>query len=144
MKCGELSSGDVVTCFANAPVYKAAELMAQKDIGFVPVKDGNGKLAGVVTDRDLACKVLAKRLGYETPIEQVMSRDVVTVNENDDLSVAERKMSDRQIQRICVVSDKGDCTGVISLQDIAQRASEEESGRVLHKVKEGELGPAVH
>lgn len=144
MTCGELMSSEVVTCFANSPVYKAAEQMAEKDIGFIPIIDGEKKLIGVVTDRDLACKVVASRLDYETPIEQVMTRDVVTVEAGDAIEDAEQKMAERQLQRICVVDEAGSCIGVISLQDIARRTAKEEAGRVLQQVKEGELGPAVH
>lgn len=144
MRCGELMSSKVVSCFANAPVYKAAELMAQKDVGFVPILDGEKQLVGVVTDRDLTSSVLARRLDYETPLEQVMTRDVVTVKESEDLSEAEKKMAKHKLHRICVVNDGGDFVGVISLQDISQRAGGEEAGRVIRDVKEGELGPAIH
>ncbi|MFN7132589.1 MAG: CBS domain-containing protein [Myxococcales bacterium] len=144
MKCRDVMSSDIVGCFANEPVYKAAEQMKDKDIGFIPVKDGSKKLVGVITDRDLACRILADRKDYETPLEQVMTRDIVTVKADDDLEEAQRKMADRQIQRICVVNDNFECIGVISLQDVTLRGSEEESGELLREVKEGELGPAVH
>jgi CBS domain-containing protein len=125
---------DIFFCRANDPVYRAAEMMAAEEVGFVPVLDGMKRLVGVVTDRDLALRVVARRLDYLTPIDQVMSSPVFACKALDPLSKAEEQMMRHHKSRIPVIDDFGECVGIISLSDIAQSTAPAESGEVLEKV----------
>lgn len=134
MRCRDLMKSDVFFCRINDPVYRAAELMAVEEVGFVPILDSMRRLVGTVTDRDIAVRVVAKRLDYLTPVERVMSSPVFACKALDPLSKAEEQMMRHHKSRIPVIDDFGECVGIISLSDIAQSTAPAESGEVLEKV----------
>jgi CBS domain-containing protein len=107
--------------------------MKDHNIGFLPVVDVDKRVVGVITDRDLAVRVLAEGLQRETPIGQVMTRDVRVCHPDDNLQEAEWKMSTTRKSRLVVTDDDGHCLGVISLSDIAQ-ADTRRAGGVLRAV----------
>ena len=95
-------------------VEACARMMRDNHVGFVPVVDGRGQVVGVVTDRDLAVRVLAEDLPAETPVGEVMTRDVRICRFDDDVESAERKMASTRKSRLVVTDDGGRCVGVIS------------------------------
>jgi IMP dehydrogenase len=108
--------------------------MLDRNIGFVPVVDTQGQVSGVVTDRDLALRVVAAKRPPGTPVSEIMTRDVRVCHPGDDLPTAERKMAAVRKSRLVVVDDHGRCVGVISLSDIAQADSRVHAGEVLYAV----------
>lgn len=138
MTCNEIMTTNPEVCLPSDPVIKAAQLMKSEDVGPIPIvedKDSK-KLTGIVTDRDLAIKVVADaRDPKTTPVEEVMTEDVVTCKENDDIDKALKLMQDYQVRRIPVV-DKGDhLLGIIAQADVATRlGSSRTTGRVVEQV----------
>ncbi|GKU78884.1 CBS domain-containing protein [Paenibacillus sp. L3-i20] len=112
------SSCETVTLLDN--VYEIAVIMAQNDIGFVPVVDVNdrNKLIGVVTDRDLVVRGYAQKQPGSCPVKDVMSEVLVTVSPKQDAEEAAEIMANHQIRRLPVVED-GKLVGIITLGDLS-------------------------
>ena len=105
-KCNEVMTKNPVCCLPNDTVSKVAQLMKSKDIGPVPIieNEQTRKLVGIVTDRDLALKIVAEgRDPKSTKTEEVMTRKIVTCRAEDDLQKALDAMSEHQLRRIPVV-----------------------------------------
>ena len=125
--CSQLMTQDPVCCLASDTVDRAAQLMRQEDAGSLPVIENhqNKKLLGIITDRDIALKVVAdKRDAGSTRAQEVMTRNPVTCRADNDLQVALDAMAGHQVRRIPVVDDKNQVVGIISQSDVATRASE--------------------
>lgn len=136
-KCSDAMTKDPTCCLPKDTVDLAAQSMKRQDIGALPVVDSEKakKLIGIVTDRDLALKVVAEGLDpRQTQVENVMARKLVTCTPEDDLQSALDAMSQSQLRRIPVV-DNGQLVGIISQADVAMRlAQPEAAGKVLQQV----------
>ena len=138
MLCSEIMTRNPEYCLPSDPVVKAAQLMKSEDVGPIPIvddKDGK-KLAGIVTDRDLAIKVVAEaRDPKTTPLKQVMTSDVVTCKEDDDLEKALKLMQEHQVRRIPVVDGGDHLLGIIAQADVANRlGSSRTTGKVVQEI----------
>jgi CBS domain-containing protein len=139
MLCSELMKTDVRCAKPSDTVAEVAEQMRDRNIGFVPVCDESGQLRGVVTDRDLAIRVLAERIsGESTLVEEVMTAEAITCRATDDLQIAERLMSQYKKSRMMCTDDAGKLTGVISLSDIAEVEQHGRAAAVLRSVAQRE------
>jgi CBS domain-containing protein len=134
MLCRDVMKRKVFVCREDDTVAQCARVMRDEGIGFIPVVDDQGLVSGVVTDRDLAVRVLADELPLELPVEVVMTRDVRICRAKDPLRTAERKMAEVKRSRLVVVDDARRCVGVISLSDIAQSDNRIHAGHVLYEV----------
>ena len=120
---------DLVYCLPSDPVSKVAQLMKKEDIGPVLIVDNERTktLVGIVTDRDLALKVVAEgRDPQTTKVEDVMTRKLVTCHADDDVERAMKAMAQYQLRRIPVVDDNMKLVGIISQADVATRMDEPE------------------
>jgi CBS domain-containing protein len=131
-------------CNQGDSVRDCARLMKEESLGFVPICDEQGLPLGVVTDRDLAIRVLAEGRSADEPIGQFMTRDAISCRIGDDLRDAERLMRERRTSRVMVCDDHGKVKGVISLADIAGVAEDEEIGETVQQVKSDGDQPAAH
>ena len=128
-KCYEVMTKDPVCCLPTDTVVKAAELMKTENIGSVLVIENKQtqKLAGIVTDRDLALHIVATGLDAKsTKLEAVMTRNVVTCHAEDDLQRALNSMSDYRLRRIPIVDNNNKIVGIISQADVATRIDQPE------------------
>ncbi|MFZ5441141.1 MAG: CBS domain-containing protein [Myxococcota bacterium] len=124
MKCRDVMLTLVYRCLEDTSVAECARIMRDEHLGFLPVVDVEGSVLGVVTDRDLAVRVLAERLPPTTRVSEVMSTGpFLTCAPDDDLRELEKRMSDEKKGRVMVQDDNGTLLGVISLSDIAQHES---------------------
>jgi CBS domain-containing protein len=121
MQCGDLMRHPVEHIDPTQSAVDAARTMSQKNIGILPVCGPDGRVLGVVTDRDLAVRVLGEeRDPAATRVEDIMSTPVVTCRAEDDLERAEELMRSGKTSRVIVI-DEDECPcGMISLADIAQ------------------------
>jgi len=136
-KCNEVMTKDPVCCQPNDSAAKAAELMQSGNIGSIPVIENvqNQKLVGIVTDRDLALKIVAQgRDAKSTKVEAVMTHKVVTCLANDDLQKALDAMAEHQLRRIPVVDNENKIVGIIAQADVATRIDQPE--KTAEMVKE--------
>ena len=123
-KCNEVMTKNPVCCLPNDMVAKVAKSMKHKNVGSIPVIDNEKtrKLVGIVTDRDLALKIVAKELDAKsTKVEAVMTRKVVTCSAEDDLQKALDAMSEHQLRRIPIVDQDNKILGIIAQADVATR-----------------------
>ena len=136
-KCDEVMTKNPVCCMPSDTVAKAAELMKSKDIGSIPVieNEQTKKLIGIVTDRDLTLKVVAKGLNAKsTMVQAVMTRKVITCLVDDDLQKALDAMAEHQLRRIPVVDNDNKILGIIAQADVATRVDQPE--KTAEMVKE--------
>jgi predicted transcriptional regulator len=143
MRCQEIMSKNLSSVQMNASVQEVARLMADRDIGFVPIIDQSGRAVGTVTDRDIVIRVVAKGLDLKSAkLSDFGGNEVVCCGPEDDVDQARQLMQQRKVQRILVCDAQKKPVGVISLQDLTQSESEDEVGQTVRSVKEE--GPQAH
>ena len=135
MKISAIMSRDVQVARPEDTLRDAAETMARIDVGSLPVCDGR-RLLGIVTDRDIVVRGLAKGLGADSSITQVMTEGVEYCFDDDDLVEVSDKMAASQIRRIPVVDRDKNLVGIVSLGDVAREARPAEAGDVLEEVSQ--------
>src|SRR5580765_769635 len=123
MRVRELMSQPVVSCSIADTLDRPAMLMWDHDCGAIPVVDADGRVTGIVTDRDICMAALFHgRPIREVPVAEVMTTDIATTRPGEDLSDAEHLMSARQVHRLPFVGSSGEPVGMLSVSDIAQAA----------------------
>jgi CBS domain-containing protein len=135
-KCGEVMTMNPTCCLPNDTVAKVAQMMRSKDIGPVPIieNEQTQRLVGIVTDRDLALKVVAEgRDAKTTTAAEVMTGKVVTCHAEDDLQKALDAMSEHQLRRIPVVDSDFRIIGIIAQADVATRVDQPETTAAVVK-----------
>ena len=139
-KCRDVMTQNPVSARPEDTVAHVARLMKENDIGPVPIVDDNNSrmLVGIVTDRDLAINVVAEgRDPKKTRVSEVMTTDVVTCRDNDDIETALDAMSTHQLRRIPVVDANKMLLGIIAQADIATRMNEpEKTAEVVKDISE--------
>lgn len=121
MKLKELMSRQVITVDPEETVAVAARMLARHNIGSLPVSSRDGKLLGMVTDRDLVTRCLASgRRPEETKIREIMTAGVISAGPDMEVWAAAHLMGRSQIRRLPVVED-GKIQGMVSLGDLANR-----------------------
>lgn len=134
MKLKDIMSQTVVKIHPQESVTVAARLLANHNIGVLPVCDQNGELCGVVTDRDLVTRCIASnRAPEETKVQDVMTGRIVTATPNMDVAVAAYLMGREQVRRLPVI-ENGKLCGMVSVGDLAGR---EESSYDAAEAMEG-------
>jgi CBS domain-containing protein len=103
-------------------IRDAAQLMMKIDAGTVPVGKDQ-KLVGMLTDRDIAVRAVAKGLGPDTPVREIMSADVKYCFEDQSIEEVARNMADIQVRRLPVVNRDKRLVGILSLGDLAVRSN---------------------
>jgi CBS domain-containing protein len=127
----------------ETPVSEAAELMESEDVGSLPILDGE-KLAGVVTDRDIVIRAVAKGKDPRgMPVREVASRELVTIRPEEDLSEALKLMASYQVRRLPVVDEENRLVGVLAQADVAIGAKEKDVGQMVEGISQTPTGPRV-
>ncbi len=121
----DVMTRNVRTLTPSDTVASAAKAMGELNVGVIPVCEGD-KLLGVVTDRDLVVRAVAQGLDGNTPLAKVMSTDVRTARESDDLDTVLADMASSQIRRLPVLDGAERLVGIISIGDIAVKGQDEE------------------
>ena len=130
MNVGEVCSRPPVTCPHDEPIMQVARKMVENEIGAVVVVDPEDRPIGIVTDRDLTLRSLARGLKLDAPVHDVMSHEVASVSETGALVDAARQMGLRRCRRLPVLDGDGRIVGVISTDDLLEQADEEFAGVV--------------
>jgi len=119
-KCSDVMTSKLTCCLPDDTVHVVAQSMKTHDVGAMPVIDSHDKkrLIGIVTDRDLALKVVAEnRDARKTRVEDVMSRNMVACKTDDSWQMALDAMAKHQLRRIPVVDKEGRLAGIIAQAD---------------------------
>jgi CBS-domain-containing membrane protein len=136
--CRDIMKREIECLSPRESAQTAAERMRERNIGFLPICDDGMTVLGTVTDRDLALRIVAERRSAATPVEQIMTREVVACYPQDSIEVAKELMADHRKSRIMCVDDDGALLGVISLSDIAKLEGDG-AGRTLRAVSQREV-----
>ena len=121
------------TVESSTSARDAAALMKSEDVGSLPVVEGD-RLVGMVTDRDLAVRLVGEGKGADTPVGQLASKDVVTVDPQQDLAEAARLMAEHQLRRLPVCEEDGRLVGILAQADVAQIGHDALTGEVVQKI----------
>ena len=130
-------------CGPNTTLDEIAKLMVQNDCGEIPIIDVNDCVVGVITDRDIVCRVVAEGMnptGHTAA--SYMTKPVVCVREDDPLTDVLSTMEKHQIRRVPVIKDGGLCTGIISQADLARVARVSDVAELLYVVSKHTAQPA--
>lgn len=137
MTASDLMTSNPACCRMDTPLQDVARMMVQCDCGEIPVveRDDLKKPVGVVTDRDIVCRAIAKgRNPTGMTAGDVMSSPAVTARQLDQLDAIRQMMETHQIRRIPIVDDRGQICGIVSLADIARQETEKQTGQVVKEV----------
>ena len=123
MNASALMTPAVQTCGENENLHRVAQLMWEADCGVVPVVDADGRVIGIVTDRDIAMAAYTQgRPLSQIPVSSAMAKQVHGVREGDALEVVEALMRRAQVRRVPVLDGDGRLRGILSLNDLARHA----------------------
>ncbi len=117
----------------STSAMEAARIMKSEDVGSLPIME-NDRLVGVVTDRDLAIRLLAEGKGSETAVGEIASKDVVTVDPQQSLEEAARLMAEHQLRRLPVCEEDGKLVGILAQADIAQSGHDTLTGETVQQI----------
>jgi CBS-domain-containing membrane protein len=121
MNVAKVMTRDASACSPRDTLNRAAQLMWERDCGFLPVIDEERHVVGVVTDRDICMGSYTQgKALWDLPVSSVMSKLVHTCDPGDDATDVERTMRDKKIRRVPVVDGAGELVGVVTLGDLAR------------------------
>jgi CBS domain-containing protein len=115
-----MGKAPLITCNLKTTLQEAAKLMKDNNCGVLPVMNDEERLIGIITDRDI-CLSLAREFSWshcKMPVGEIMSDDIHYVQENDNLTVALKKMREHFVGRLPVVDDHGKATGILSIHTL--------------------------
>jgi CBS domain-containing protein len=139
-KCGDVMTREPACCEPGDSIQRAAQLMKTEDVGSLPVVESGASrtLVGIITDRDIAVKVVAEgRPAQTASARDAMTQNPVTVREDDDVNRALSAMADRKVRRIPVVDADGRLCGIIAQADIATRLHQDKTtGDLVEAISE--------
>jgi CBS domain-containing protein len=131
MKVREAMTRDVRLVKPEQPISEAAKLMADLDIGALPVEE-NDRLVGMITDRDIAVRAVAAGRGADTPIGEVMTREVKYCYEDQTVDEVTQNMGELRVRRLPVLNRDKRLVGILSLGDLAiDESARDEAGEAL-------------
>lgn len=136
----DLATCPAVTCPTTASVTEVAKTMAEANIGFLVVLDAENNPVGVLTDRDIVVRAVARDRHHATAAD-VMTRHPASVRDQATVTQAAQLMADRQCRRLALSDDAGKVIGVLSLDDLLRVAGDElgEIARAVRGTKHGHI-----
>lgn len=124
MNIQEIMSQPAITCRHDDTLNVAAQLMWERDCGAIPVTDDDGRIVGIVTDRDICMATYTSgRAPQAVRVADAMAKQVFSCHAQDSLEEAERLMSDKQIRRVPIVDGDNRPIGLLSINDLARHAA---------------------
>jgi len=133
MKIRDFMTTNIETVTADQTAKEAAGFMLSADTGSIPVCD-EGKIIGMITDRDIAVRGVAEGLGPDTAVRELMSERIVCARDDDEVSTVAQRMSEAQVRRLPVLNADGKLVGIVSLGDLSREASDVAASRALEGV----------
>lgn len=131
MKIRDAMTRDVQMVQPDQTIREAAQLMAQRDIGALPVQD-NDRLVGMITDRDIAVRAVAEGKTTDVKVRDVMTSEIKYCYEDQSVEEVTRNMGDQQLRRLPVLNRDKRLVGILALGDLAlQGESQDEAGQAL-------------
>jgi CBS domain-containing protein len=129
---------------AQTSVREAARLMDEEDVGSLPVVDEAERLIGIVTDRDVAVRVVGRGLDSDTTmVGDVASREVAALTPDHDLDDALRLMAQQQVRRVPIVVRENQLVGMLAQADVARDGKDKATGEIVEAISRAPGGPRV-
>jgi CBS domain-containing protein len=140
MKIVEVMTREVHTCNVKDSVVKAAKQMERYNVGSIPVLDDEGRLCGILTDRDIVLRGVAKERDLtQATCEDVMTDELTCCQPDTDVHEAANLLAEHQIRRLPVVDEQGRLIGICAIGDLAVRdIFINESGEALSNISRSE------
>ena len=135
MRVSEAMSREVRIASPDQSIAEAAQIMAEIDAGSLPVGEED-RLVGMITDRDIAIRGVAKNCEPDTKVREVMTPDVKYCFEDEDIAHVARNMGSVQVRRLPVLNRQKRLVGIVSLGDVATETQPRHAGEALKKVSE--------
>ena len=135
MQIREVMSRDVILASPRQTIGEVAQMMAARDIGFMPVGD-HDRIVGMITDRDMVVRGLAAGKGVDTPVSDVMTQDVKYCFEDEDIDHVVASMGQNQVRRFPVMNREKRLVGIVTLADAALEHDPVVVGEALLRVVE--------
>lgn len=132
MKVSEVMTRDVCTIAPEATLQQAGKLMAELDVGSLPVAE-NDKLIGMITDRDIVVRAVGQGRGPQTPVRDAMTHDIKYAYDDQSIADISLNMGNLQVRRLPVVTRDKSLVGILSLGDIARREADD-AGEALQDI----------
>lgn len=139
MNARDIMTADPVCVTPESTVRDAARIMQRESVGVVPVVDnaGSKRLLGVLTDRDIAVRIVAEGRGSEVKVSEIMTSTVTTCRPDDAVDAIMRTMGQEQIRRIPVLDEAGSLVGIIAQADLVLSApNEQKVERTIEKISQ--------
>jgi len=137
MRCREIMTSNVKTATRDQSLREVAAIMRDGDMGSIPVVE-DGKLVGIVTDRDIVVRSIAEGKDASSPISEAMTTEIFSVKPDDFVFEAIRLMGDKQVRRIPVVDETGVLAGIIAMADVALETEDQrEIAETLEEISSG-------
>jgi CBS domain-containing protein len=139
MQVKEIMTADPACCTPDSTLQRVAEMMVENDCGEIPVVENIANMVpvGVITDRDITCRTVAKGLNpLVMTAGDCMTTPCVTVTPDMSLDECCRRMEENQIRRVPVVDAGGACCGIVALADVARHAGKRDTAEVVKEVSE--------
>ena len=132
----DVMTSDPCTIDADKSVAYAAKMMRDEDVGLAPIVEDD-KLIGMLTDRDIAIRVVAEgRNSDQVTVGEVASKQVVTIDPQQDLVEALRIMAKHQVRRLPVVKEDGQLVGVVAQADVAREGDDKQTGELVQEISQ--------
>lgn len=116
MKAQDIMSRNLIIMNDNTSISEVARIMKEKDIGFIPISNDN-KIIGVITDRDIVVNAISNKCNLDTPIKEYATKNVISVNIDDNVSKILNVMRKNKVKRV-LVNDEHKLVGIVSFSDI--------------------------
>jgi len=132
----EAMTSNPSTVQPGTPIAEAAQVLKNEDAGVVPVVQGD-QLVGMLTDRDIVIRVIAEgKDPQSTTVEQIATKQLVTIDPQQNLDEALRLMAQHQVRRLPVVEEDGRLVGVIAQADVAKHADPAKAGQMVEEISQ--------
>ena len=145
MKVSDCMTRDVKIASPGQTICEAAQMMLECDAGSLPVGEGD-RLVGMITDRDIAVRAVARNMPPDTPVREVMSKEILYCFEDEDIERVAENMGEQQVRRLPVLSREKRLVGIISLGDLSQGADDSTVGHAVSDISKpgGKHDQTVH
>jgi len=130
----DVMTSNPCTIDADKDIVYAAKMLKDEDVGVAPIVEGD-QLIGVLTDRDIAIKVVAEGKDPQTTkAREIASKDIVTIDPQQSLDEALRLMAQHQVRRLPVVEEDGKVVGIVAQADIALESDDAKTGELVEQI----------
>jgi CBS domain-containing protein len=133
MKVSEVMTAQVAVAQPTSTIKAVGKMMSDVDSGVIPIAE-DGKVVGLVTDRDIVLRAVAEDGDLDAPVSTIMTTDVASCGEDDAVADAVGKMASLKIRRLVVLNESGRLAGIVSLGDISKDYGAKQVGKTLEEI----------